>query len=171
MSWSFIFLQFYHVLPVVKPSPCNTKHRKLRWIQHSFGSIPVAGEPQNVHPIPCRNRGWSERSPLARDFVMRLLRLIGKVFFSMGSQRGTMPPPQKMLKKGSRCWQLKHFLCSPRTLGETIPNLTSMFFKWVVQPPSRKIWKKDGLFLQKRGMHKKYCFVFVCCFLPKWLPV
>ena len=157
MSWSFIFLQFYHVLPVVKPSPCNTKHRKLRWIQHSFGSIPVAGEPQNVHPIPCRNRGWSERSPLARDFVMRLLRLIFENVFFFHVEPRRKDANQQKLGGG-----FKYFFFHPY-LGK-IPNLTNIFQRgWNHQLvvyhglPSLKLtvrpWRQAGPQKEKHPTH------------------
>ena len=40
----------------------------------------------------------------------------------------------------ARWWQLKHVLCSSRKLGEDEPNLTSIFFKGVVKPATRKVW-------------------------------
>ena len=50
----------------------------------------------------------------------------------------------------SRWWQLNFFLCSPRKWGEDEPNLTSIFFRWVVQPPTSyrcSSPKKGGNFL------------------------
>ena len=35
----------------------------------------------------------------------------------------------------TRWWQLKYFLSSP-LFGEDEPILTSIFFRWVVQPPT-----------------------------------
>ena len=42
------------------------------------------------------------------------------------------PPPKRPYLGGG----FKYFLFSPRTLGK-ISNLTILFFRWVVQPPTR----------------------------------
>ena len=42
-------------------------------------------------------------------------------------------------------WQLKHFLCSPRTLGQW-SNLTSIFFRWVGSTTSLQIWNISGYY-------------------------
>ena len=86
---------FPQALPVVKTITLVTENI-VNYDEFSiqFGSIPVAGDPQNVHPIPCWTRGWSERSPLARDFVMRLLRLIFEnvFFFPCGAKEERCQP-------------------------------------------------------------------------------
>ena len=38
----------------------------------------------------------------------------------------------------TRWWQLKDFLCSPRTLGKMNPVWRAYFSSWLVQPPTRK---------------------------------
>ena len=53
----------------------------------------------------------------------------------------------------ARWWQLKYLLFSPRSLGKW-SNLTSIFFRWVVQPPTSNtishvwmanhIWNRDA---------------------------
>ena len=40
-------------------------------------------------------------------------------------------------QRSPRWWQLKYFSCSPRSLGKW-SNLTSIFFRWVVQPPTSR---------------------------------
>ena len=58
----------------------------------------------------------------------------------------------------SRWWQLKYFWCSP-LFGEDEPNLKSIFFRWVVQPPS-SILKTDlhwMFFRSLEGMN--YCCI------------
>ena len=58
--------------------------------------------------------GWSERSPLARDFVMRLLRLIEKVFFFHVEPRRNDANQQNVLRKdGLLGGGFKYFLFSP----------------------------------------------------------
>ena len=48
-------------------------------------------------------------------------------------------------------WQLKYFVCSPRTLGKMNPFLTILCFKWVAQPPSRLLcWHPFFLATKKK---------------------
>ena len=60
-------------------------------------------------------------------------------------QNGSWHFDPKMVEKTfwqlARWWQLKYFLeFSPRILGEDEPILTSIFFRWVVQPPTSLIF-------------------------------
>ena len=61
-------------------------------------------------------------------------------------------------------WQLKYFVCSPRTLGKMNPFLTILCFKWVAQPPSRLLcWHpfflatKKKVWLGGSTLHPGFC--------------
>ena len=94
-----------------------------------------------------RTPGWGDFSSHLGDFSMQVLNppkhptflskinkeSLEKLEKQMGENWGPTPLSQKDNILGGG---FNYFLFSPRKLGK-ISNLTSIFFRWVVQPPTR----------------------------------
>ena len=79
----------------------------------------VSSAPFNT-PQKMAQTWWTPKRPILKKKTS-----LFQMDKNLGNFRG------EVLKPCSSWWQLKDLLCSPGSLAEMIPNLTSIFFRWV----------------------------------------